>query len=350
MSVFALILAGGLGTRLWPLTANNTPKAFLSFDNSNLSLLQRTIIRVEKVTSKEKIYISAGKNHKESLYQQAQNLPENNIILEPLPKGTLACIGLSSLYIKKQDSSAIIISMPGEQLIKNDKLFQKIMVLAVESAQKYNTIITLGIKPSFPATRFGYIHIGKKIFYGNDVEAFESLGFTEKPDEKKALEFFNSGVYLWNSGIYIFPVSLLFELIHDLVPNVYNILSEIEGYIGTPNELEVIERLYPKMPNISIDYAIMEKYKNMLVIPADMDWNDMGTWVEVAETWNSDSNNNSYLGEYINLDSDECIVYSPNIPVTTIGIQGLIIINTPNGLLVCPKDRIDDIKALIQKQ
>jgi mannose-1-phosphate guanylyltransferase len=240
--------------------------------------------------------------------------------------------------------------MPGEQLIKNDKLFQKIMVLAVESAQRYNTIITLGIKPSFPATRFGYIHIGKKIFYGNDVEAFESLGFTEKPDEKKALEFFNSGVYLWNSGIYIFPVSLLFELIHDLVPNVYNILSEIEGYIGTPNELEVIERLYPKMPNISIDYAIMEKYKNMLVIPADMDWNDMGTWVEVAETWNSDSNNNSYLGEYINLDSDECIVYSPNIPVTTIGIQGLIIINTPNGLLVCPKDRIDDIKALIQKQ
>jgi mannose-1-phosphate guanylyltransferase len=145
MSTFALILAGGLGTRLWPLTAKGTPKAFLSFDGSGLSLLQRTILRIEKIILPERIYISAGTNHEEELQHQAQHIPHENIILEPSPRGTLACIGLSGLYIKRQDPSSVIVVMPGEQYIGNDVLFQKLISVAVKSAQENNCVVTLGI-------------------------------------------------------------------------------------------------------------------------------------------------------------------------------------------------------------
>lgn len=347
MSALALILAGGLGTRLLPLTAKNVPKAFLSFDNSGKSLLQKTILRIQKIIPSDRIYISAGIRHEKELSNHILDISYKNVILEPFPRGTLACIGLSCLYIKKKDPSAVMVIMPGEQFIGNDDIFNRLISLAIKLSQNNNSIITLGIRPSFPATRFGYIRLGEKISDENDIEAFKSLGFTEKPNEEKASEFLKSGIYLWNSGIYIVPVTLLLELIHDLTPDIYKILSDIDEQIGSENEKEAIERLYHNIRNISIDYAVMEKSKDMLVIPADMDWNDMGTWTEVAETWETDENHNSCFGEHIQLDSTRCIIYSPDRLVVTIGINDLIIVNTPNGLLVCSKDKADDVKTLV---
>jgi mannose-1-phosphate guanylyltransferase len=371
---YAIILSGGQGTRLWPLTANGIPKAFLSFDSTGISLLKNTILRVSNLLPYERIIIVAGQSHKKELHIHSKDIPDENIILEPTGRGTLSCIGLTSLYVKRKDPSSVMIVMPGEQLIKDDKAFQQVITEAVKSAQKYNCVVTLGIKPNFPATRFGYIHVGEKVSSKGDISVFKSMGFTEKPDEKKALEFTSSGKYFWNSGIYVFPTLLLLNMISEFAPDVYNNLSEIEKFIGTPDEKKAIDRIYPDMRNISIDYAVMEKSSNMLVIPADMGWNDMGTWTEVAETWEgdeksnlaplestfsvgavevldtweSDEKANACFGKYITIDSSGCIIYSPEKLVATIGIHDVIIVDTPNGILICAKDRADDVKLLVK--
>ena len=160
---YAIILSGGQGTRLWPLTANGIPKAFLSFDNTGISLLKNTILRVSHLLPYERIIIVAGQSHKKELHIHSKDIPDENVILEPTGRGTLPCIGLTALYVKRKDPSSVMIVMPGEQLIKDDKAFQQVITEAVKSAQKHNCVVTLGIKPNFPATRFGYIHIGEKV-------------------------------------------------------------------------------------------------------------------------------------------------------------------------------------------
>lgn len=344
---FVLILAGGQGTRLWPLTARNIPKAFLCFDGTGISLLQRTVSRVKHLTIPENIFIVSGKSYECELKRQINEIPHKNLILEPMARGTLACIAFSALYIKRKDRSGIVITMPGEQLINDEIGFKNVISKAVYFAEKHNTAIALGIKPNFPATRFGYIKVGKQI--DKDFSLFKSDGFTEKPDENKAKKFLSTGKYLWNSGIYVFPILWLFRTISKLTPDVYKKIMEIEKSIDIIDKSEVIDNVYQDIQDISIDYAIMEKAENLLVIPTDIDWNDMGTWTEVSETWEKDQNSNYHFGKYISLDSEGCIIYSLQKNVALIGVKDVIIIDTPDGLLVCDKNRADDVRLIKQK-
>ncbi len=346
MTLFALVLAGGLGTRLWPLTANDIPKAFLSLDGSGKTLLQNTIYRLSRVMPIENIYVVTRYCFNEIVRRQLQRIPNNNIILEPVSRSTLPGIGLGSLYIKRKDSTSIIITLPGEQKIDDTEKFQKILTFGAELAEKNNCIVTLGIKPAFPSTGFGYIQFGDEFSNNNDIKCFSVINFTEKPDKNRASEFLSTGRFLWNSGIYIMPIKHIFNMMSKFATDIYDKLSIIDKAIGTDAEHDIINDIYPSIRNVSIDYAIMEKASDILVIPADIGWNDMGTWTEVAETWNRDDNLNSYFGKHINIDSSECIIYSPDKYVATIGVHNLIIIDTPNGLLICDKKKADDVKLV----
>ena len=343
MDLYGLILAGGIGARLWPLTSAVRPKALLSFDKTGVSLLQRTISRLSGIIPHENIYIIAGDQHEGSI--NPEGISRDNIILEPFGRGTLSCIGYASLFIRRRDPCCIIATMPGEQLIRDQPEFQRILAEAARIASNGDCVVTIGIKPKFPAIRFGYIQIGEKY----NTQAFRTKGFTEKPDKKTAESFISSGEYLWNSGIYILTVSYLFEMMKDFANDVYENLLYIDNAIGTSEERDITKRLYHDIRNISIDYAVMEKAENMLAIPADIDWNDMGTWTEVAEIWDTDSNNNSYFGNYFGIDTSGCIVHSSNKLVATIGVKDLIIVESPEGLLVCSKECADDVKVLVQK-
>jgi len=348
-------MAGGRGTRLWPLTANNCPKAFLSLDGTGISLLQHTISRLSGLTALENIFVVAGRSHERELRSQAHQIPGQNIILEPVGRSTLPCIGLAGLYIRRRNSSSVMMVLPGEQHIQDEARFQGLLMCAAEAAENHNCVVTLGIKPTFPATRFGYVQLGDEVSCVQDAGIFTSLGFTEKPDQQKAVEFISSGKYLWNSGMFIWPTSLLFEMISKFAPDVSHALLAIDDAIGTPEEKETIERVYSDMRSISIDYAIMERSADTLVIPADIGWNDMGTWPEVAETWEVDSDSNTCFGQqvrHVGIDSSGCIIYSSDEQrklIATVGVSDLIVIETPDAILLCHKNRADDVKDMVQK-
>jgi mannose-1-phosphate guanylyltransferase len=346
--IFGLIMAGGQGTRLWPLTIDGRPKAFLSFDGTGVSLLQRTISRLSRLTVLENIFVVAGRTHERELRSQDLSIPGRNVILEPVGRSTLPCIGLAGLYVRRRDACSMMMVVPGEQLVEDEAEFQRLMMRAAEIAGDHNCIVTLGIRPTTPATRFGYIQLGSEVSCESGIHAFRVRGFTEKPDERKASDFLSSGNYLWNSGIFIWPTSLLFGMISRFAPDIYDALSAIDGAIGTPEEKQTIERAYSDMRSISIDYAIMERAEDTLVIPADMGWNDMGTWPEVAEVWEKDDHSNACFGQHVSIDSAGCVIYSPGKLVATVGVQDLIVVETPDALLLCAKDRADDVKRLVQ--
>ncbi len=240
--------------------------------------------------------------------------------------------------------------VPGEQLIADEAQFQNLMLCAAEVAWSHNCVVTLGIKPTFPATGFGYIQLGDEIPCDQSVQVYQTRSFTEKPDEKRALKFLASDKYLWNSGMFIWPTSLLFEMISKFAPDVHDALSVIDKAIGTSAEEEITERVYRNMRSISIDYAIMERAADTLVIPADIGWNDMGTWPEVAEVWEKDADSNACYGQHVGIDSTGCVIYSPDKLVATVGVRDLVIVETPDGLLICAKDRADDVKKLIEEK
>jgi mannose-1-phosphate guanylyltransferase len=345
---YAIILAGGVGSRFWPLSTQLQPKQFLSFC-SDKSLLEESILRIANLIGRRNIYIATNKNYRAKVRDCIRKfrLSAKNFLFEPEAKNTLVPIGALSCAIFNKDKEAIIMVLPSDHLIKKKHKFLEILKTSIEVA-KEGYIVTLGILPKRPETGYGYIQIKSKIpalLAGRENQKskiYTVHRFIEKPDLKIAKKLIRDRGFYWNAGIFIFKAQTLLEEIRELQPKVYKILMQIK-------DKEDLNRLWSKFPAVSIDYAIMEKTKKIALLPADCGWLDLGNWNSIEQIFKKDKNGNIFKGKHIDLGSRDITVYAKEKKVVTLGLNNLVIVDSKDGLLVCNKNKTQEIKQIVKK-
>lgn len=346
---YAIILAGGIGSRFWPLSRNLEPKQFLNI-GSKKSMLEESIHRVIGLIKKENIYLAANKAHKQKIGECINkfNLSLDNVLFEPEGKNTLAPIGVLSQKIYHIDPEAVILVLPCDHFVKNKQPFLKLLNQGLEIAN-LGYIVTLGISPKRPETGYGYIKVKSK--NPSPAQAgrknqkskvyYEVENIVEKPPLYKAKQFIQDKRYYWNSGIFIFRADVILEEIRKIRPAVYKTIVKIKNKKDLNN-------LWSGFPSLSLDYAIMEETKIAAMLPADYGWLDLGSWQAIEDIAKKDKNGNIFRGNCIDLGSKKSIVWSQKKTIATLGLENLIVVDTQDALLVCAKDKTQDVKRIVQ--
>lgn len=346
----ALILAGGTGTRLWPVSRKNKPKQVQPFVDDK-TLLQKTYERISKGFKKEDIFIVSLEEQKDSIKEQLSDFPEENMIFEPFRKDTAAAIGLAALKIYKRDPEASLVTINSDHFVKNEEEYLRIIKIAEKVINKYpDHTILVGINPSYPETGYGYIKMNAAVDRIENHEIFKAEEFVEKPDLKTAKEYLKKWEYLWNPAIFIWKIDYLLNLFEKYLPDIYKPLKNISDALDSESQREVLQKEFKKIKPISIDYGIMEKLEKMLVIPADFGWADIGNWRTVKDVLTNKEKEDLIKGKNISIDSSGNLIYSLTGKLTaTVGVENMIIIETEDAVLVCPKDRAQEVKKIVEK-
>lgn len=346
MEVFAVIMAGGTGTRLWPLSTEAKPKQTHRLFGE-YTIFQDSIQRVKSLIGLDHILVVAGSHHVVELRRQAPNIPEANFILEPSGMGTAPCIGLAAVHVAKRNSESVMVVLTADHYIGDVEAFHVALETAIEYANKEH-LVTLGIKPSEPSTGYGYIEHGGLLDRVRGLSLFHVDQFIEKPDKTTALEMVKSGQYSWNSGMFIWRVDRILEEFRVHMPNLYNQLLVIGNAVGTPSYRAVLDSSWKHIPRETIDYGIMEKASNVVVVPVEIDWSDLGTWSSLMALLPKDSNGNVVKGSHLGIDTLNSFIYGGARLIATIGVSDLIIVDTDEALLICKKSQDQKIKDLVK--
>ncbi len=344
---YALIMAGGGGTRLWPMSRQDTPKQLLPLVEDD-SMFKVSVTRLAPLFAPDQIYVVTGRRYLPAFRADAPDIPEENFVIEPYGRDTApaAALGLSVIY--QRDPQATVAIMTADHHIKRKAAFRDVLTAAYELAQQ-GRIVTLGITPSYPATGFGYIRQGAAIATVNGFESFESLGFTEKPDAATAAAFLEAGDYSWNSGMFIWRAEQALAEYRRQQPVMYGQFAALRAAMETPDYEARLEAVWGEVTRISLDFAIMEHAENVAVIPVEIGWNDIGSWSALYEVLKLDRYGNHFKGrvaDNVSVDTHNTLVYSDKLTVT-IGVDDIIVVETPDALLICHKDRAQDVKDVV---
>ena len=315
-------------------------------------MFQQSIDRLLPIFGYQRIFVVAGKEHIEQLSKQVDDIPTENYIIEPYGKGTAPCIGLAAIHIAKRDPKSIMVVVTADHYIKNVEHFQNILNTAIDVAEK-DHIVTLGISPSYPSTGYGYIEQIDEIDYTSDIQVFKVKRFLEKPNEENATLMVKSGNYSWNSGMFIWKIDRIKEEFKKQMPRLYKQLIKISNSIDKSNYDNLIKETWSEVERQTIDYGVMEGAKDVVVIPSEIGWSDIGSWTSLASLLDSDENDNVNVGNNINIDTFRSLIYGGKRLITTIGLEDIIIVDTDDALLVCTKksdQKVRDIVAKIREQ
>ena len=344
---YAILMAGGIGSRFWPVSTTQYPKQFQDILGVGSTLIQTTFHRLAKLMPLENIIILTHKDYKESVKEQLPQVEDDQIVLEPEMRNTAPSILLGALKIKKKNKDALILVAPSDHWIQGDTAFQENIEEAFQIVASEDKLITLGIEPTFPNTGYGYIQYKKD----NAEGAKPVLKFTEKPSFKKAETFIEEGNYVWNAGIFIWSAAFIVESFQKYHPETFRLFEKGSEFYNTEKELEFLEENYHKAQNVSIDYAIMEKSDSVYVIPAKFKWNDLGTWKSLEDELPQDENQNTMVnGRLLPLNSTGNIIKTQNNKVVVLdGLNDFVVVEDDRVLLITPKKKIQEIKALREK-
>lgn len=344
---YAVIMAGGIGSRFWPVSTAEYPKQFHDMLGSGYTLIQKTFNRLHKFIPKENILVLTNESYNDLVLEQLPMLTKDQVVLEPAMRNTAPCILYAALKIKKENPNAVMIVAPSDHWIEDEDAFEDNVKQCFTKCENEDVLCTLGIKPTFPNTGFGYIEYNKNA----DLEIKKVNQFREKPDYNTAKEFISQGNFLWNAGIFMWSVKTIVDAFKTFQPKQYELFNSGMDDYNTPEEKDFIAKNYALAENISIDYAILEHSKSIFVLPATFDWNDLGTWGSLYDKLDKNKAENAVVGaKLLDRNSNGNIVRTAKDKVVVLdSLDNYIVVDKEDVLLICPKDKEQDIKIILNE-
>jgi mannose-1-phosphate guanylyltransferase len=343
----AVIMAGGSGTRFWPASRSSHPKQFLPLFGDE-TLLQGTVRRVADWIDSERTWVVTNQAHAAETSRELPALAGSNVVREPCGRNTAPCIGLAAMLITHRDPNAVMLVMPADHRIERADLFREAVERAVAIVEREPALVLFGVRPSYPSVSFGYLERGSALPGGRE-GAFRVASFREKPDRAKAEEFVAAGRFFWNSGIFVWKASTILDALRQFEPTVFEGLSRLRPHLGNPGWDHALAAEFPGIKSISIDYGVLERAANVMMIEAPFDWDDVGSWQALGRQSQPDSDGNVAKGLFCSVDSHDCIVRTTSDHlIATIGMSDCIVVHTPDATLVARKDDEESIRRLVQ--
>ncbi|MCF8040491.1 MAG: NTP transferase domain-containing protein [Desulfarculaceae bacterium] len=348
MNLYAVIMAGGSGTRFWPASRRNQPKQLLSLTGQR-SLLQQTVDRLGPLAPPERVLVVTGSMHAEQVHEQLPELPPDNILAEPMGRNTAAACGLAAAWVARRDPGAVCLVLPADHLITDERLFISTLERAAQLAAGGDVLVTLGLTPRFPATGFGYIETGEVV--DPDPPAVSRVAaFHEKPDLATAQEYLDGGRHLWNSGMFAWRAEVLLTELERHLPELASGLAELAPALGSPEQGAALERTYPGLPAISVDHGVLEKSSSLRVVKADFGWSDVGSWEAMGDLWELDLDGNaSQEGPVLALEAKGNLIASGGRLTALLGVENLVAVVTDDVLLIAPRSRCQEVGRLLEE-
>jgi len=339
-------MAGGGGTRFWPLSRKQLPKQFLNLDGKDI-MVNETFDRLKGLIEPENIFIVTNKAHAKITEEYMQGrIKKDHILAEPAARNTAACIGYAAMEIVRKYGDGVMCVLASDHFIKDEETYRTVMANAVKTVEETDGLVTIGIRPTFPSTGYGYIkstEVNKEGCLYRKV-----LEFVEKPDLETAKAYLADGGFAWNSGMFVWKASTILKYFEKLLPDIYECLVKIGDAMNTPDEAKVINEVYPVIPKISVDYGIMERADNVYMLEGDFGWNDIGSFDTLPILLKADEFGNVSNGKTSLLDTKDCVCYSKDRLIAAIGVENLVIVETPDVVMVCPKDRVQEVKKIVE--
>ncbi len=343
----AVIMAGGKGERFWPLSRTRTPKQLLEIVGRK-TMFEQTVARLKPLVDESRLWVVTNASQATSIRRYLPRAAHSHVIAEPVGRNTAPCVALAAYLIAREDPEGVMVVLPADHVISPAAKFRSAIRACAGVARDRESLITIGIKPGYPATGYGYIKRGRKVL-GKGTQTFYRVErFIEKPDRKRARSFIRGPLYSWNSGIFVWSVPTICRALEAHLPEVASKLQPLRT-LAVGKRRDFLKKTFPALPSISIDCGVMEKHPDVLVTPAAFDWDDVGSWEALKNHFPKDGSNNLGKGKFVTHDASGCIVFSRRPLVGLVGVSNLIVVATEDAVLVCPREKAQDVRKLVRQ-